>query len=448
MIESSYADPAELAALYPAHLQSLAERHDRALEKAGAGHAVIFSGAPKPLFLDDNHYPFKANPHFVGWVPLVDAPLSYLVYTPGKTPVLVYYQPRDYWHAPPADPEGSWVEHFDIRVVHDLDDAARHLPKREISILIGEVEDEKLAFGIERINPTTALNMLHYARGVKTAYELECMRAASRRGVLGHLAAESAFRAGESEYGIHLAYCRAVAHTERELPYGNIIALNENSAIMHYQRQSRQVPGELRSFLIDAGAVFNGYASDITRTWSCTSSEFRDLVRRVDALQQELTAEVRAGLDFPTLHLTAHRKVAEVLLELGFVTGSVDALIANGVTAAFFPTGLGHLLGLQVHDVGGFMADESGRTIDRPSGHPWLRLTRTLEANMVLTIEPGIYVIDMLLENLVGTPGHAMVNQDRVDWLRPFGGIRIEDNVRVLDDGCENFTRAAFAAAA
>jgi Xaa-Pro dipeptidase len=67
---------------------------------------------------------------------------------------------------------------------------------------------------------------------------------------------------------------------------------------------------------------------------------------------------------------------------------------------------------------------------------------------MVLTIEPGLYVIDMLLDNLEGTPGHAMVNQDRVDWLRPFGGIRIEDNVRVLEDGCENFTRSAFAAAA
>jgi Xaa-Pro dipeptidase len=91
------------------------------------------------------------------------------------------------------------------------------------------------------------------------------------------------------------------------------------------------------------------------------------------------------------------------------------------------------------------MADENGNTIDRPSGHPYLRLTRKLEPNMVLTIEPGLYVIDMLLENLVGSPGYDMINHDRVDWLRPFGGVRIEDNVRVLEDGCENFTRTAFA---
>jgi Xaa-Pro dipeptidase len=167
----------------------------------------------------------------------------------------------------------------------------------------------------------------------------------------------------------------------------------------------------------------------------------------MDRLQQELVAEVRAGVDFVSLHMLTHRKVAEVLVELGFANGSIEALIASDVTSAFFPTGLGHLLGIQVHDVGGFMADENGKTIDRPSGHPYLRLTRKLEVNMVLTIEPGLYVIDLLLDNLVGTPGHTMVNQDRVDWLRPFGGVRVEDNVRVLEAGCENFTRAAFAAA-
>ena len=447
MKTSDYADSSELGTLYPAHVEVIKARHDRALEKAGAGHAVIFSGAPKLVFLDDYNYPFKANPHFIGWLPLTHTPFCYLVHTPGKKPVLVYYQEKDYWHTPPADPMGFWVDQFDIRIVHTLDEVAAHLPKnRDNCVLIGDIEDQAHAFGIDRINPTTVINLLHYARGIKTGYELECMRSASRRGAAGHRAAEEGFRAAMSEYEIHLAYCRAVSHTENELPYGNIIALNENSAVMHYQYQSRETPGEIRSFLIDAGARFNGYASDITRTYSYTSSEYRDLIKRMDRLQQELVAEVRAGVDFPSLHLLTHRKVAEVLVELDFASGSVEALIANDVTSAFFPTGLGHLLGIQVHDVGGFMADENGKIIDRPSGHPYLRLTRTLEANMVLTIEPGIYVIDLLLDNLAGTAGHAMVNQDRVDWLRPFGGVRIEDNVRVLEEGSENFTRAAFAA--
>jgi len=120
-------------------------------------------------------------------------------------------------------------------------------------------------------------------------------------------------------------------------------------------------------------------------------------------------------------------------------------LLSQGVTSAFMPHGIGHLLGIQVHDVAGFMENENGTTIDPPSGHPFLRLTRVLEEDMVLTVEPGLYFIDMLLDGLRGTPAEALVNWDAVDELRPFGGIRIEDNVRVLADGCENLTRDAFA---
>jgi Xaa-Pro dipeptidase len=81
-----------------------------------------------------------------------------------------------------------------------------------------------------------------------------------------------------------------------------------------------------------------------------------------------------------------------------------------------------------------------------PDEHAYLRLTRKLEVDQVLTIEPGLYVIDILQENLAGTPGGKLINQDRLDWLRPYGGIRIEDNVRVLEDSCENLTRDAFSA--
>ena len=447
MNEEKFIDMAELGSLYPAHLETIKSRHDQALQRAGASHAVIFSGAPRVAFLDDYVYPFLANPHFVGWLPLTNTPYCYLVYTPGETPILVYYQAKDYWHTPPSDPTGYWTEQFDIRVIHSHDDVAQHLPvNREKCILIGEIHKDEHACGIERNNPQSAVNMLHYARGAKTDYELACMRGASRRGVAGHLAAEKAFREGCSEFDIHLAYCTATDHIEQELPYQNIIALNEHGAVMHYSHQAAPAPDPMRSFLIDAGASIYGYASDITRSYSYDSSEFAALIDRFDVLQLELVSEVRAGLDFKELHLLTHRKIAELLIELDLARGSSDALIENDVTAAFFPTGLGHLLGIQVHDVGGFMEDDTGNTIDRPSGHPFLRLTRELQVDQVLTVEPGMYIIDMLLDNLAGTPGHAMVNQDRVDWLRPFGGVRIEDNVRVLADGCENFTRDAFSA--
>jgi Xaa-Pro dipeptidase len=443
---SSYADESAIAAAYPGHVNTVKSRHDRALERAGAGHAVIFSGAPRGVFLDDYNYPFKANPHFISWLPLTDTPFCYLVYTPGETPVLVYYQEKDYWHVPPASPTGFWPNQFDIRIVHSLDDVAKHLPEaRDKCILIGELTDQSLAFGIERVNPGSALNMLHYERSVKTGYELECMRAASRRAVKGHRAAAKAFRAGKSEFDIHLDYCRAASHAENDLPYGNIVALNENGAVLHYQHQSHVKPNEFRSFLIDAGGRVHGYASDITRTYAKEDGEFAELIEKFNQLQLELVAEVKAGVDFTDLHLLCHRKIAALLSESGIASGSPEALIESDVTSAFYPHGLGHLLGIQVHDVGGHMGDDSGTIVDPPSGHPFLRLTRILEVDQVLTIEPGLYVIDMLLENLAGSPGYRMINQAKLDWLRPYGGIRIEDNVRVLADGCENLTRDAFA---
>ncbi len=447
MAISSFIDDSTLAVLYPAHLTSLRARHDRALERAGAGHVVIFSGAPRGVFLDDYNYPFKANPHFVSWLPLTDTPLCYIIYTPGETPILVYFQEKDYWHVTPENPRGYWPDQFDVRIVHTINDVAKHLPEaREKCVLIGEISDEAQAFSIDRVNPGTMLNILHYERSVKTSYELECMRAASRRGVTGHRAAFRAFKAGKSEFDIHLDYCRAVGHTENDLPYGNIVALNENGAVLHYQHHAQQKPAEIRSFLIDAGARVNGYASDITRTYAKEDGEFAELVERFDQLQLELVAEVQSGLSFIDLHMLCHRKLAALLPEFGLAQGSVDALIETGVTQAFCPHGLGHLLGIQVHDIGGHMGDDTGTVIDPPSGHPFLRFTRTLEVDQVLTIEPGMYVIDMLLNNLAGTPGHAMINQSKLGWLRRYGGIRIEDNVRVLEGGCENLTRDAFAA--
>jgi Xaa-Pro dipeptidase len=400
-MDSAFTDDSPtLGTLYGDHIAAVASRHDHALDQAGASHAVIYSGNPRIAFLDDYQYSFKANPHFVSWAPLTNLPFSYIVYTPGETPILVYFQPHDYWHVVPGAPEGYWTAHFDVRVVHTIDDVAAHLPeKREQCIAIGEIDDDALAFGIERINPTTAVNILHYARGSKTEYELAAMRLASRRGAAGHRAAEAAFRDGLAEFEIHRAYCRAVSHTDSELPYGNIVALNAHGAVLHYTDLDREAPEVLNSFLIDAGAQVHGYASDITRTYSFGDQRFQDLIDRMDVMQRDVVNQVRAGVDYRELHIGTHKMLAAILVDAELATGDPDTLLETGVTAAFFPHGLGHLLGVQVHDVGGFMENESGTRIDPPSGHPFLRLTRVLEENMVLTIEPGLYAIDMLRDD-------------------------------------------------
>ena len=264
------------------------------------------------------------------------------------------------------------------------------------------------------------------------------------RGARGHKAAERAFRAGATEYEIHLEYLRGSDQAEEELPYNNIIALNENAAVLHYFGHDRR---ELEpfSFLIDAGASVNGYASDITRTYSRNGDEFGALIAAMDKMQQELCAAVKPGANYPDIHMLAHRKIAAILAQFGFVKLDADAIVEKGISSTFFPHGVGHYLGLQVHDVAGFMADPSGKTIAKPAGHPYLRLTRKVEPRMVFTIEPGLYFIESLLAELRKGTNAQHVDWPKVDAFRKFGGVRIEDNVVVTEDGHENLTRKAFA---
>jgi Xaa-Pro dipeptidase len=428
---------------YAAHLAVLTARADEALAKAGFEHLLVASGVEKMRFLDDMPYPFKASPQFKAWVPLVQDPNSWIAYTPGSKPLLVHYQPDDYWHVPPSPPQGEWVEHFDIRVIADPSEAAKHLPASGKRAIIAET-DAALP-GFEPNNPQVLLDYLSWHRAYKSPYELAIMRRAQRKAVRGHLAARQAFLDGSSEAGINAVYLAAAGHTDSDVPYNNIVALNENGATLHYQYKSFEQPEESRSLLIDAGAEVLGYAADITRTWARDDELFGELVEAVDREQRALCGKVRAGLDYRQLHLEAHLRLGGVLKALGIVDMEADAMLQQGVTSTFFPHGLGHPIGLQVHDVAGY-SDIDGKLIPRPAGHPYLRMTRTLEPGMVVTIEPGIYFIPTLLKKLRADAKAAKaVDWDKVEHLSKFGGVRIEDEVHCTEGAPENLSRDAFA---
>jgi Xaa-Pro dipeptidase len=437
----------ELDRLFPAHLSEIRARTDRALAETGFDGLVIYSGAPGFSFLDDRAYPFRVNPHFALWAPLTDVPQSFVAYTPGARPLLCFHRPADYWHRPPDPPGGAWLAGFDLEVLSDPDAARPLLPLQGRRIaLVGECPQAIAGWGFAEVNPPRLLDELHYSRAIKTPYEIECMRRASLMAARGHVAALAAFRSGASEFETHLAYCAAVGQCDDALPYGNIIAFNEGAAVLHYQRLDARRGRPLRSFLIDAGAQYRGYAADITRTSPGEEGEFAALVRAVDALQLELCAAVRAGTDYRDIHLLAHRLIGGVLHEAGIVSCSADEAVDARVTPVFFPHGIGHLLGLQVHDVAGLAAGPSGGEIPRPPGHPFLRLTRRLEPGFVVTIEPGIYFIDLLLDEARGDGRGRHIRWDAVERLRPFGGVRIEDDVACTGGSPENLTRDAFAA--
>ena len=441
----------ELEQSFGPHLAALCERTARALNACGFTGLLVHSGSALTVFEDDRTYPFVAHAPFKVWVPLADAPDSYIWFEPGSRPKLILSQPRDYWYKPADLPRGYWVRHFDVRPVADGAGARAALPA-DLSgaAYIGDATPEIAAWGPAAVNPRTLMRTLDYDRAAKSPYELACLRAANRLGARGHLAAARAFETGASEFEIELEFIAACGLREQELPYNPIIALNEGGAVLHYQVLDRHPPRERHSLLIDAGAQFAGYASDITRTHANQDADFRALIARMDELQQRLCAGVRAGVDWRDVHLRAHEETGRLLEAADLVRCSGEEAVATGVTRVFLPHGIGHLLGIEVHDVGGFMkARGEGEDIPRPEGHPYLRLTRTLEPGFVVTMEPGIYFIPQLLEAARADAAQASrINWPRVAGLMKFGGIRIEDDLAITASGCENLTREAFRAVA
>lgn len=438
---------ATLAQTFGPHLAAVSARTAEALGACGYSGLLVHSGSPLLVFEDDRTYPFEANAPFKVWAPLQDAPDSFVWFEPGQRPRLVLHRPPDYWYKPADVPAGYWVSHFDIRLATDRATARALLP-RDLSgaAYVGDTFPELSGWGVRAINPQPLMRRLDYVRAAKSPYELECLREASRLGAIGHRAAREAFAAGASEFEIELAFIRACGQREQELPYNPIIALNSGGAVLHYQVLEKQPPAARHSLLIDAGCEFGGYACDITRTHCAGDRDFAALIERMDRMQQALCATVRAGVDWRDVHLKAHELTAEVLRDADIIRCSPAQAVATRLTSVFLPHGIGHLLGLEVHDVGGFMRAAAGGDIPRPEGHPFLRLTRMLEPGFVVTMEPGIYFIDQLLEAARAEDHGRDINWPRVEALRKFGGIRIEDDLAVTREGCENLTRAAFAA--
>jgi Xaa-Pro dipeptidase len=293
------------------------------------------------------------------------------------------------------------------------------------------------------VNPKALVARLDWERSYKSDWEVDAISAATAKAAPAHRAAEAAFRAGAPEIEIHHSYLAALGDVEEALPYTTIVGLDHHAATLHYHGKRGREAGNARVFLIDAGAAVRGYASDITRTYVTAAADpvFALLLDGMKTLQARLCVQGRPGTSYVDLHLETHRGVGALLSEAGVFRVSGTKAFEKGLTHPFLPHGLGHFLGIQVHDVAGRQIDREGTIAPPPDGHPALRTTRVIEERMVFTIEPGLYFIPMLLD-----PYRSGTNRDAFDWglvdrLIPSGGIRIEDNILVAKGANRNLTR-------
>jgi len=300
------------------------------------------------------------------------------------------------------------------------------------------IEDLNRDFNVET---DTLQDALTFCRCIKTDHELDLLREAARVNNIAHLEAMKALKPGMHEYEMKGVFdYHQTSNGLLQPAYTGIHAGGTNSAILHYVENKDKInDGEL--YLIDAGYECEGYASDVTRTYPANGRFSGDQAAIyqivLDALNQCIE-NVKPGVKMEDLHMGASRIILQGLKELGVVKGGIDDMMENNIFALFFPHGLGHFLGLDTHDVGGY--PQGVERIDRP-GIKFLRVRRELMPGMVITIEPGIYFIPALLKPALENAEQAKyLNADKVESLLNFGGIRIEDNLIITEEGYENLT--------
>lgn len=280
-----------------------------------------------------------------------------------------------------------------------------------------------------------------YCRCIKTDEELGYMREAARVNNLAHLEVMKALKPGMYEYEMKAIFDY---HQQKngllQDAYSGIHAGGANSAILHYTDNNAKIKdGDL--YLIDAGFEYRGYASDVSRTYPANGkySGMQAAIYQtvLEALNKTID-HVKPGVKMEDLHLGAARIILAGLKEAGLVRGTVDDLMENDIFALFFPHGLGHFLGLDTHDVGGY--PKGVERIDRP-GIRFLRVRRELLPGMVITIEPGVYFIPALLKPALENPDKSQfLDNEKLEKLFQFGGVRIEDNLVITEEGYENLT--------
>lgn len=414
-----------------------ARRRKQLMRLAGEDAILVLPAAPERVRSHDTHYPYRQDSDF-WYLSGFPEPEAVLVLVPGRRhgEALLFCRERDVereaWDGPRAGQEGA-VDAFGMDDAYPIDDLDEILP----GLLEGRTRvyyhfgrdaefDLKLIGWVNRVRaqvrqgaqpPHEFLelgHLLHELRLFKSKDELKLMRRAAGISVRAHQAAMRAARPGVREYELQADIEREFRANDAWPAYNSIVGAGANACVLHYRANAAAAKdGEL--VLIDAGAEFRGYASDITRSFPVNGrfgKEQRALHDLVCAAQAAAMAWARPGVAYEAGHVAAVETLTEGLLKLGLLKGRLEKNLAEGHYRRFYRHKTGHWLGLDVHDVGDYRIDGE---------------SRLLEPGMAFTIEPGLYV----------SPDDATVD---AKWRGI--GIRIEDDVVVTADGHEVLTGA------
>lgn len=435
--------------------QEFAARRERLLTQV-SGPILLSGMGRRSRNLPMNEVPFRQDSTFLYFTGC-DLPDAALWLDEGETTL---YLP------PPADDDALWHGHVEapealaarfgvdaVRPLGELEDRARTARPRTLAIAddartaaLAAWTGRPLAFG-QAFGDPELVDAVITMRRTKSALELDEMRAAGALTAQAHRFVMAATRPGVHERQLTALFQAYLAAHDATEGYATI--LTQSGEILHNHAHDAVCEAG-RLLLLDGGAELNrsGYGADVTRTWP-VSGRFTARQRRayeaVLAAQEASIALCRPGVRYREVHDATSRVLADWLLDEGLLHGiTVDDAVARGAHALFFPHGVGHLLGLDVHDLENFGDRPSypeGASRPEPFGTANLRLDLPLEAGWVVTVEPGFYVVPAILHDATLRERFAdCVDLDRAEAWQGFGGIRIEDDVVVTDGAPEVLT--------
>ena len=440
---------------------ALVARRRRVAEQLGGQPALLAAGLPRARNYAAWTYPFRATSHFL-YLLGCSLPGAALLLEAGRA-TLFAEPPGDddaLWHGPtPGWDELRAATGVDaIRPLSELPSALPRgvatLPPQEgatarwLSQLLGRSVEENGGARLADDGADARLaDAMIAVRLVHDDAALAQMRAAALATAEAHEAGARASRTARVESEIRAAMESAMARHRMGTAYGPIVTVH--GEVLHNERQDGAVaPGDL--VLADVGAEsWEGWACDVTRVWPSSgalSTTQRALYEVVHRAQRAAIAHVAPGVRYREVHHVARRTLVDGLVALGILRGDPAELDARGAGDLFFPHGVGHLLGLDVHDMedlGDRAGYAKGRTRVARFGERYLRLDRDLAPGMAVTIEPGFYQVPAILEDarIVGDLEAHLVRSELARYA-DVRGIRLEDDVLVTASGHEVLTAA------